>query len=941
MKDCHGYGQQGGQSHDNYLSLGSPTQSGYQSGDEFPHHNLSFEHLPPRYLQGSYNKILYQGVPQAAPISPFASNPYYIPQNHGGYPQKHTSELSQFKRSQITAPINGFNDNLKDEGERRGTQVGSQLESPFAATTSSVCRRVRSGNREMSVPIEPVVVGSYRHICGYAPSHYSGTEDLEYLDRRKNSTISPFAIRQVDPTELDEPQPPQATRRITKFLSTPDFKLTRSSSQEKSMASESFVVVDARVVQNPELQNAEASVRNSQFEHEQTHKIESNQNDPRHPYQGHRPPPQKARVPFLPRSKCGPPQNHLKIIERLGRDAQQATLPIELDDSPSIEQLFRYGVSNSRVGPSFDVAKVLPERGVFSNDRSSTVSSKPTHKSVTDWAHGQRRYLTEVLRLSFTDSSESETEATLINHSVPMKQRISPPPKQLAALPPKKPVQHRAPKLSKPTKKTEKKTGPKREDDTNSEMARNRRAAEQIIQREIQAELESDEEFERGLFGEIIGRESILEQRRKAEAEGRRLSREIREKERLQQEEMKSAALAAAKRLEEEEMERYKRDKLEHDKRKQARLGIERREQAAIDESVKEMKREKAQKIIEASRRKNAEVAEARLQEMKKVEEVQVDPGELARLKAKQEQIKWVAASLKPATVSSKPPKNTQAGSEEDHTESDLFVRDTSDGGSIYDVDERSLARTTSAVNDEWDRRSTFKEERQKFRADQKLKEEQTRHEFLKKRLAERYPRGKSIRPGSQAKSPKSNFRHKTQPTEIKVGMKSPAIRKKLTTTAKEKLASAKSHRSSSLTPSIVSELEKISSSKKPVRTTALSRTSETSVAPVRVYSSQIKLVSDFEREKTEQALAEQKRNRAQEQKVARHKKEMEKARAKEVKRLNGEAADMKFTISQEEVNARADAYIAKREVYPHFVPYSTTSLNSLTFNLVQLWIYS
>lgn len=85
-----------------------------------------------------------------------------------------------------------------------------------------------------------------------------------------------------------------------------------------------------------------------------------------------------------------------------------------------------------------------------------------------------------------------------------------------------------------------------------------------------------------------------------------------------------------------------------------------------------------------------------------------------------------------------------------------------------------------------------------------------------------------------------------------------------------------------------------------------------------RKYSSEIKLASDIEND-VQQDLSRRKKSKSHRQNEERRKKDGEKARDKQRERLVEDAAEGGYTISNDEIEKRLDAYMRKREVMAPF----------------------
>ncbi len=299
---------------------------------------------------------------------------------------------------------------------------------------------------------------------------------------------------------------------------------------------------------------------------------------------------------------------------------------------------------------SYKVADVLPQESIFSHDRSKIseaklASSQPSLQQTQE-------------ALSFTTP---DSDAMSFTHqetrSVPMKERITPakkpPAKKSAATSQRTPTRPKksTPKTPKATKKQKDKMVAEVSED--SAMVLQKRAADLIINKEIQG---ADEAMDLDLFGEVVGMTEEEETRKGEEMRATAQHKLI----------VKTAELQAkqeAEQLSEIERKRYKAEKEEKERlekeaeeeRTKARREADRKKQETLEERERDELRRKAAEKIEADRKKAAEEIERRekLQQeaRERAEKVQAEAEELAKLKTKQEEAKKQAASLRTAKI--------------------------------------------------------------------------------------------------------------------------------------------------------------------------------------------------------------------------------------------------------------------------------------------------
>lgn len=244
------------------------------------------------------------------------------------------------------------------------------------------------------------------------------------------------------------------------------------------------------------------------------------------------------------------------------------------------------------------------------------------------------------INLSTPEDNTRQTQASPMQRSIPMKQRL--PPTILKRATPLKPRSDIATKRRQPVHQEQRQT-------VDPEIARQRRAAELVVQRECQTD---NEAIERTLFGELLG-ENPEEQQKRWElrrAEGER-RRQAREKVLADQAEALRVANEEKRLLEEKIAEQDRLIKQREEERKRAKRDEERKRQAKIDERIMEEKRRKAQEKILADRAREKAEQDAKALEREKAATIQAEAHKLAELKLKQEAARLQASSLKSASI--------------------------------------------------------------------------------------------------------------------------------------------------------------------------------------------------------------------------------------------------------------------------------------------------
>jgi hypothetical protein len=373
-------------------------------------------------------------------------------------------------------------------------------------------------------------------------------------------------------------------------------------------------------------------------------------------------------------------------------------LPRLDDDGTPLESLIRNHTrrfGNVDKGP-YNPAKVLPSHSMYDNDRETRPpklrqhsSRQPTtlqpiphnqqptpHQSFhsqpatchqftprTDLASSRRGGANSAISLLTPEYATRHFHRSPLQRSIPMQDRLPPPVMRRMTL------KHR--KADNPVKKRP----PLRREmrpAIDTELTRQKMAADRVIQSEIQVD---NEQLERAIFGEIVGENSQEQQQkinfRRSEGEKRR-----QDKEKL------LAAQAEALRVAEEEKRLLEEKIAEQDhslrkqeeKRKQAKREVERKKQALIDERVMEEKRKRAQEKILIDRQKEKAEQDARALERQKAATIQAEEYKLAELKLKQEAAKLQASSLRSASIFPPGDSKRQATSTTVDNDETLFI---------------------------------------------------------------------------------------------------------------------------------------------------------------------------------------------------------------------------------------------------------------------------
>ncbi|KAE8447142.1 hypothetical protein EG329_011126 [Mollisiaceae sp. DMI_Dod_QoI] len=321
------------------------------------------------------------------------------------------------------------------------------------------------------------------------------------------------------------------------------------------------------------------------------------------------------------------------------------------EDFMPMNQLFRKKqraghMSNHNQSEKNDIATNLPFQGSIFH------TSKPKqHVSMERLSTPKRNPIVPtVINLVSPDTPAKSPPSTPIR-PILMKDLIGPPPK---------PASKRESIMSTKTKtvakaaatNTAKKVPPKekpQEPPQNPEAIRQKLAAQRIINREVKG---AEAALDKDLFGEAVDEEpEEKEKRLETERVEAREKREKKMAELLAKEEAAKLAEMEMKRLAGEEVEKKRLAKEEEELRKKAKREADRIKQQAIETAEQNERRRLAAERIEQARAQS-EAEKALLEKAKeKLDGVQADPDAIAKLKAKQEEAKRFAASLKSAKI--------------------------------------------------------------------------------------------------------------------------------------------------------------------------------------------------------------------------------------------------------------------------------------------------
>lgn len=617
---------------------------------------------------------------------------------------------------------------------------------------------------------------------------------------------------------------------------------------------------------------------------------------------------------------------------------RRAAPKMEIESTP-MEHHFRQ--TSASVRPPmvpFTARDIIPKQGIFS--KGGATQEPDGNSKIHDWF--SKRTTDDPPNIACTPppsvvtidltNSDDEPEVTYVpavKRSKPMNQRIAPLPKK-PTQPANKSVSQKilgsAPKKPKGASKPGKRRATKWVENPPSDIDRigNIRAARILIQRELEVEKAKQEMLDEDLFGEIIGT-SLEEQKRQAEEKAslqRQEERERKEKQRVMEAEREAAAEAEKLRLQAEALEHAAYDaqfkKQQEEIRAKSRRDARRKEIEMREEAVKEQRRKKAQEMIEKARRKEAEISKAKERAAQQANTVQFEADAVERLRTRHESVKWAAANLKRATVSSNVANMSKAEDRNAFADDSLFVQDQSDHDSIYDVDDRARAKTlglTGNADDflnhsgSWRGRLTIQEERKAFNEKERREKEQQKYDWLKQKLSEMYPnRGRSIPLGS---TPRQGRRGDKTPESR------PALRgKENANGVTPGQGSLVSSPTISIAPEVGAKLGEIS--RTPTKQKRASNTRQIPPPPqahAPIYSSQVKPLEVYEREEAQRKRDAEKRKKAQERAEARWIKSTAAEKVKFMNKQIVDAAKFNYVIPEKELMARTNAHMKDREV--------------------------
>jgi hypothetical protein len=301
---------------------------------------------------------------------------------------------------------------------------------------------------------------------------------------------------------------------------------------------------------------------------------------------------------------------------------------------------------------SYKVASVLPQESIFGP---KTTKAKPAISQLP--LPGELQGSPEVVSLLSTPDASAASPSISAIRSVPMKERITPakqPPAKKSAATPKSTSRPKksTPKTPKATKKQKAKANA--EEPRDPAIAMQKRAADLIINKEIQG---ADEAIDLDLFGEVVGMTEEEKVRKEEEIHAESQRKLIDKATELQaREEAEQLVEMEKMRIKAEKEEKERLDKEVEEEKAKAKRDAERKRQEALEERERDELRRKAAEKIEADRKRATDEAEKREQlkreAKERAEKVQAEAEELAKLKAKQEEAKKQAASLHVAKVS-------------------------------------------------------------------------------------------------------------------------------------------------------------------------------------------------------------------------------------------------------------------------------------------------
>ena len=567
----------------------------------------------------------------------------------------------------------------------------------------------------------------------------------------------------------------------------------------------------------------------------------------------------------------------------------------ELESTSVVHLLkrLRYGQPHTYVDYRripYKTANILPRKSISYNNRSDVkieISQSRPVSSLSGGSHNSPIYI---------DSPPgSPGSVPVVKISTPMKDRLSS-------------------SKATPTAKLK----------TNSVYDKQKRAAEIIIGKE-------QDVLDKEIFGELLG-DRLEENCQEANSERAEAKQkwDNEEKTRLLREEMQRVVDREMDHLRQEAAERARIQRAQAEEKKKAKREAERRKQMAIDEALKEERRKKAEEQIQASRRKEIVDGEKRDQEILKAIAAQADAAKRSELELKREIAKLQAASLKSATVYSNQSKyRPDAPLNELEEEESLF---------LPDVDERSVEQPCKQANiaqllifdsgdqarnsmDELHRgvpnsipevfarktnfRSRYQEDREAFDARRKDEAERKRREKLQAKFAARYERR-----GESSKLPFSGSQRE-EPDAIRKDQISHKLKTNQPEFQRERRGSHPKLHSQS---SIINADPNVSASKH--------RPQNSTIFPIpeaKRYASEVVVVPGGE-QGIYQNSQRPRQSRTEQQNEARRKKNGERVRENYRQRLLREAEDGGYTIGENEMNKRLEAYMRKREVrYLHY----------------------
>jgi hypothetical protein len=250
----------------------------------------------------------------------------------------------------------------------------------------------------------------------------------------------------------------------------------------------------------------------------------------------------------------------------------------------------------------YNAANVLPKQSVFRNEfpkvNSPSYEENPM-QTVLSAPRFQERGSPVVINLC-TPSTTAGTPVKAHSPPRPMRERITPAQKPTLKRPPVTALDTTA----SPSKPKKQKVVERELEKVDPEAAKQKRAAEIIVNREMKS---AEEASDLAIFGEVVG-ETEEEKTRKLEEEATKQRREKDAKLAIlkAKEEAKEQAEREKRRALAEEEERTKLEKEQEEERKKAKRDADRKLREAEEERIREEKRKKAEENIEAQRQKAA-----------------------------------------------------------------------------------------------------------------------------------------------------------------------------------------------------------------------------------------------------------------------------------------------------------------------------------------------